>query len=163
MKSMRRAKWMLGIVALGLLLSGVTVWPAAAELKALEHVVWGEGQPSGEVGAFVDKAIGGLEQTRENYPFLLYAHDWLAFAHIMLAILFLGALRDPVRNKWIVQCGLIMCLLILVLAGAGIPLRGLPWQWFFVDAAFGVVAGVLLGIAYSDIRAAEKATSGASV
>ena len=33
---------------------------------------------------------------------MLYAHDWLAFAHICLAILFAGAIRDPVRNVWIV-------------------------------------------------------------
>ena len=34
---------------------------------------------------------------------MLYAHDWLAFAHIVLGILFAGAIKDPVRNKWIVQ------------------------------------------------------------
>ena len=104
----------------------------------------------------MDEAIEGLKATEERHPFMLYAHDWLAFAHIVLALLFAGAIRDPVRNKWIVQCGLLMCVLIPVLAGIGVPLRGLPWQWFFVDTAFGVVAGVLLGVAYRDIRRAER-------
>ena len=153
---MRRAKWMLGIVAVGLLLSGVTVWPAVPELKAAEHIAWGDGDQSGTIGSFVARAIEGLEQTDKDFPFMLYAHDWLAFAHIVLAIMFAGAMRDPVRNKWIVQCGLLMCVGVPVLAGVGIPLRGLPWQWFFIDTAFGVIAGALLGIAYRDIRVAEK-------
>jgi hypothetical protein len=159
MKSMRRAKWMLGIVAVGLFLSGVTVWPAVPELKAAEHIAWGDDQPTGVIGSFVSEAVEGLEQTGTDYSFMLYAHDWLAFAHIMLAIMFAGATRDPVRNKWIVQSGLVMCLLIPVLAGVCIPIRGLPWPWFFIDAAFGVIAGVLLGIAYRDIRRQEKSAA----
>ncbi len=155
-KAVRRARLMLGIVAVGLLLSGVTVWPAVAELKAAEQIAWGDGDQRGTLGSFVAEVLEGLEQTGKDYPFLLYAHDWLAFAHIVLAIMFAGAMRDPVRNKLIVQCGLVMCVGVPILAAVGIPLRGLPWQWFFIDAAFGVVAGALLGVAYNDIRAAEK-------
>jgi hypothetical protein len=156
MRKMSRAKWMLGTVALGLFLSGVTVWPAVSELKAARELAWGSSEQTGAIPVFVDEAIEGLKATNQDYPFLLYAHDWLAFAHIVLAIMFLGAMRDPVRNKWIVQCGLLMCVLIPVLAGICIPLRGLPWPWFFIDSAFGVVAGVLLGIALRDIRRAER-------
>ena len=153
---MRRAKWMIAIVALGLLVSGVTVWPAVPELELAQEIAWGGERGEGDIAGFVDEAIEGLQSTEEQYPFLLYAHDWLAFAHIVLALLFAGAIRDPVRNKWIVQCGLVMCVLIPVLAGVGIPVRGLPWQWFFIDTAFGVVAGVLLGVAYRDIGRAER-------
>jgi hypothetical protein len=155
----RRAKWMLGIVAIGLLLSGVTVWPAVSELRTAVDLAWGTAQPSGDIHGFVVDVIEGLEETNETYPFLLYGYDWLAFAHIVLAILFIGAVRDPVRNKWIVQCGLIMCALIVVLAGVCIPLRGIPWQWFFIDLSFGVVAAVLLGIALRDIRRVERAAT----
>ncbi|SCF41963.1 hypothetical protein [Micromonospora mirobrigensis] len=34
---------------------------------------------------------------------MLYGTDWLAFAHLVLAVAFWGPLRDPVRNVWVVQ------------------------------------------------------------
>ena len=98
MNQLKRAKWMLAIVAFGLFVSGVTVWPAIWELKTAVHLVWGDSVPTGVVHRFVVQAIDGLVSVKANYPFLLYAHDWLAFAHVMLAILFAGAIRDPVRN-----------------------------------------------------------------
>ncbi|MEK7865461.1 MAG: hypothetical protein AAB434_02175 [Planctomycetota bacterium] len=147
---------MLGIVAFGLFLSGVTIWPAISELKGAVGLVWGDGGATGAVHGFVLRAIAGLEEVNERYPFLLYAHDWLAFAHIALGILFAGAIRDPVRNKWIVQCGLIFCALVPVLAGVCIPLRGLPWQWFWIDASFAPAAALPLWIAYRDIRHLER-------
>ena len=151
-----RAKWMLGLVAAGLFLSGVTVWPAVIELKAVVHVFWGDAAPTGALHHFLLRVIEGLEVTNATYPFLLYAADWLAFAHIMLAILFVGALRDPVRNKWVIQCGLIMCACVPVLAAICIPIRGIPGWWFLVDAAFAPGAAIPLWIAYRDVRQIEK-------
>jgi hypothetical protein len=151
-----RARWMLLIVAFGLFVSGVTVWPAIAELKlAVRLMTLCNSNPSGELHAFILKVIEGLEATNAKYPFLLYAHDWLAFAHIMLAILFAGAARDPVRNKWIVQCGLIMCASVPILAGICISIRELPGWWFWIDFAFAPGAALPLWIAYRDIRAIE--------
>jgi hypothetical protein len=146
---------MLGIVAAGLFISGVTVWPAVPELKAVVRLLWGDAAATGELHRLLLKAIEGLEATAANYPFMLYAHDWLAFAHIMLAVLFAGAIRDPVRNKWVVQCGLLMCLGVPVLAGVCIPIRGLPPWWFWIDFAFAPAAALPLWIAYRDIRRAE--------
>ena len=152
---LRRAQWMLGIVAFGLFVSGVTVWPAVPELKAAVRIAWGVSEPTGQLHAFVLRAIEGLESVQANYPFMLYAHDWLAFAHIVLAIVFAGAARDPVRNIWIVQCGLIMCALVPVLAGICIPIRGLPFCWFWIDLAFAPAAALPLWIALRDIRRVE--------
>jgi hypothetical protein len=146
---------MLGIVVFGLLVSGITVWPAIPELKMFVHIVWGEGESTGVLHSFILQAIEGLESVETNYPFMLYAHDWLAFAHIVLAILFAGAIRDPVRNVWIVQCGFIMCALVPVLAGICIPIRGLPLVWFWIDFAFAPAAALPLWIALRDIRRAE--------
>jgi hypothetical protein len=151
---------MILIVALGLFISGVTVWPALAELKFAVRVFWSDGPASGELHGFVLKVIEALEATNSQYPFMLYAHDWLAFAHVMLAILFAGAAIDPVRNKWIVQCGLIMCASVPVLACVCIPLRGLPGFWFWIDFAFAPGAAVPLVIALLDIRALERQTIG---
>ena len=98
MDPVSRAKFMLAIVAFGLFVAGVTIWPATWELKTAVRIVWGESEPTGAVHGFVLQAIEGLESVESDYPFLLYSHDWLAFAHIVLAILFVGATRDPVRN-----------------------------------------------------------------
>lgn len=155
MPNLTRAKWMLAIVAFGLFVSGVTVWPAVLELKLAVSILWGDAAPTGALHSFILQAIKGLEYMGENYPFMLYAHDWLAFAHITLAILFAGAIRDPVRNVWVVQAGLIMCALIPVLAIFAIPARALPSFWFWIDFAFAPAAALPLGIALRDIRRAE--------
>ncbi|MEM6886099.1 MAG: hypothetical protein AAF571_13815, partial [Verrucomicrobiota bacterium] len=117
-----RAQWMLAIVAFGLFVSGVTVWPAVPELKLAVSILWGDSAATGGLHLFLTQIIEALEYTQAHYPFLMYGYDWLAFAHVCLAILFAGAMRDPVKNVWIVQCGLIMCALIPVLAGICIPL-----------------------------------------
>jgi len=39
MSGLKRAQWMLGIVVFGLVVSGVTVWPAVPELKMAVHIV----------------------------------------------------------------------------------------------------------------------------
>ena len=155
MTDLKRAKWMLAIVVFGLLVSGITVWPAVPELKWAVGIAWGDAEPTGVLHSFVLRAIEGLESVEASYPFMLYAHDWLAFAHIVLAILFAGAIKDPVRNVWVVQCGLIMCVLVPFLAGICIPIRGLPLRWFWIDFAFAPAAGVPLWIALRDIRRAE--------
>ena len=146
---------MLGVIVFGLLVSGITVWPAVPELRIAVEIVWGGGAPTDGLHGFVMHAIERLEFVQAHYPFMLYAHDWLAFAHIMLAILFAGAIRDPVRNVWIVQCGLIMCALVPVLAGICIPLRGMPLVWFWIDFAFAPAAALPLWIALRDIKRTE--------
>ncbi|MDP6046147.1 MAG: hypothetical protein QGH94_07575 [Phycisphaerae bacterium] len=156
MDKMKRARLMLAIVAFGLLVSGVTIWPATWELELLVDSIWGPGPSSGVMHGFVLRVIEAVDYVGAEYPFLFYAGDWLAFAMIVLAILFYGARRDPVRNVWIVQCGLIMCVLIPVLAGICVPLRGLPLRWFWVDTAFAPAAGIPLWIALRDIRRVEK-------
>ena len=156
MRELKRAKWMIGAVAVGLLLSGVTIWPVVWELKTFVHLVWGDAEPAGPVHALILQTIEAIRYTESRYPFLMYGYDWLAFAHIMLAVLFLGALRDPVRNVWIVQFGLIACAAVPVLAGICIPLRQMPFAWFWVDFAFAPLAAIPLAIALRDINRAGR-------
>jgi hypothetical protein len=153
---------MLAIVAFGLLVSGVTIWPAAWELRTGIRLVWGGGEPAGVLHAFVAQALDAYERVRIEQPFLLYGYDWLAFAHIVLAILFAGAARDPVRNIWVIQCGLVMCALVPVLAGVCIPLRGIPAEWFWIDFAFAPAAALPLWIALRDVRRIELRAGGAA-
>jgi len=47
-----------------------------------------------------------FSDTNQRYPFLSYGTDWLAFAHLIIAILFIGPLIDPVKNSWIISWAL---------------------------------------------------------
>jgi len=90
--------------------------------------------------------------TGEQYPFLAYGTDWLAFAHIVIAIAFLGPLKDPVRNTWVVDFGIIACVLVIPLALICGPIRGIPWGWQLVDCSFGVLSLIPLLIVRRMIR-----------
>ncbi len=155
---LRRARVMLAIVAFGLLVSGVTIWPASWELRTGIRLLWGGAEPSGTLHAFVVRVRDAYETIRVRQPFLLYGYDWLAFAHLALAILFAGAARDPVRNLWVIECGLITCALVPVLAGVCIPLRGIPPVWFWFDFAFAPAAALPLWIARRSVRRIEHRT-----
>ncbi|HET9315800.1 MAG TPA: hypothetical protein VFQ51_09425, partial [Vicinamibacteria bacterium] len=71
-------------------------------------------------------------------PFLSYGTDWLAFGHFMIALVFVGALQDPVRNRWLYLFGMIACALVLPFALGFGALRGIPFWWRLVDCCFGV-------------------------
>jgi hypothetical protein len=45
----------------------------------------------------------GVHETGRRFPFVTYGTDWLAFGHFVIALAFVGALRDPVRNRWLYQ------------------------------------------------------------
>jgi len=159
MRELKRAKWLVGAVAVGLFVSGVTIWPAVWELRTFVDIVWGGGPATGDNHALMLQAIEGLESLQAERALLLYGYDWLAFAHIMLAVLFFGARRDLVRNVWVVQFGLIACAAVPILAGVCIPLRGIPFSWFWVDFAFAPTAAAPLWIALCDIRRVERAVA----
>jgi hypothetical protein len=87
-----------------------------------------------------------------RYPFMAYGTDWLAFAHLVIAIGFWGPLKDPVRNVWVVQFGMIACIAVVPLALIAGPIRGIPWGWQLIDISFGVLGIVPLLFAYANIR-----------
>jgi hypothetical protein len=89
----------------------------------------------------------GLERTQTHYPFLFYGTDWLAFAHLVITVFFIGPWRDPVRNRWVLQAGLIACAGVLLLALICGPIRGIPFFWRLIDCSFGIVGCVPLIIA----------------
>jgi len=79
-----------------------------------------------------------LQEVSVIHPFLFYGTDWLAFGHFMIAIAFVGALRDPVRNSWLFNFGLIACALVIPYALLFGAIRGIPFWWRLIDCSFGV-------------------------
>jgi len=93
-----------------------------------------------------------------DYPFMAYGTDWLAFAHLVIAVAFLGPLVDPVRNKWVFVFGIISCAGVLPLALIAGYIRGIPFFWRLIDCSFGVIGIVPLFICLHYIRQLEQAT-----
>jgi hypothetical protein len=77
---------------------------------------------------------------------MLYGTDWLAFAHIVIAIAFIGPLRDPVKNLWVIEFGMIACILIIPWGIVFGSMRGIPPFWSLVDFSFGVFGFIPLKI-----------------
>ena len=50
-------------------------------------------------GRWLLTAHEALQDVSVNHPLLFYGTDWLAFGHFVIAIAFVGALRDPVRDQ----------------------------------------------------------------
>lgn len=97
-----------------------------------------------------------LATTGSEYPFLAYGTDWLAFAHLVIAIAFVGPLMEPVRNKWVLIFGVIACLGVFPLALIAGPIRGIPFYWRMIDCSFGLMGAVPLLICLRDVRRLER-------
>lgn len=138
----RRVRGLLLFFIVALLLSGITAFPLAWELDLLSRLIASPESPVStwwpDLAHWIAYVNTGLQETYQNYPFVAYGADWLAFAHIIIAIAFWGPLNDPVRNMWVVEFGLIACVLIIPLALICGPIRGIPFFWQLIDCAFGV-------------------------
>ncbi len=89
----------------------------------------------------------GILNTLEKYPFISYGTDWLAFGHIIIAINFIGPLKDPVRNIWVIELGMITCILVIPWALTFGALRVIPVFWRIINCAFGILGIIPLNYA----------------
>jgi len=143
--------WIIFFMA-ALVVSGLTTIPVRAEVNFL-YTITGD---IGFVQSWMEQLQEGINETGDKYPFLFYGYDWLAFAHIMLAILFIGPLRDPVKNKWVIEFGMIACLLIIPVAFIAGHFRGIPFWWRLVDCSFGLIGLLPLIIIYKKTGVLER-------
>lgn len=153
-KLRRRIRRMILFFVLMLMLSGITAFPVYSELKWLEEQqVF---SPDSLLGAFLHKIWLGVQAVNDQYPFLFYGYDWLAFAHIVIGLAFIGPWRDPVRNIWIIEWAMLACLAIIPLAVIAAPIRGIPWFHILIDCSFGVFGLIPLWITRKWIRQLEQ-------
>lgn len=135
-----------------LIISGATAIPAHSEIKFLLTQI----PADSFVYSWLQKVFQALDVTQGTFPFLLYGYDWLAFAHFVIAIVFIGPLRNPVKNIWVLEFGMIACVLILPYAFAFCALRGIPYWWTLIDCSFGVFGFIPLWICRKKIMELEK-------
>ena len=142
--------WLRVFIA-ALFISGLTAIPVERELSYIvDHFPF-----EGSIKGFLDEVLIGIRHTSNDYPFLFYGYDWLAFAHFALAILFIGPLRDPVKNKWVIEFGVIACILIIPFAMIAGHFRGMPFWWRLIDCSFGIIGLLPLAICLKNIKRLE--------
>lgn len=139
-----------------LIFSGLTAVPLEWGTARLADITVAWGDPWRGWAAYAAEAVAYVGG---SYPMLFYGTDWLAFAHVVIALAFVGPYRDPVRNRWVIEWGLWCCLLVLPLAFFWAPVRGIPFFWRCVDASFGVIGAIPLWLVLRRIdRMAERTT-----
>jgi len=140
--------------------SGLTAFPLETELEIICKIlgVSPELPASSYAGlqGWMAWIYEGVKYTKEHYPFLLYGTDWLAYAHIMIAVAFIGLYRQPVRNKWIIHWAMIMCLCIIPTALICGLVRSIPFYWQLIDCSFGIFGFIPLYILHRLVKNLEE-------
>ncbi len=159
MTPLRQIRLAILVVMCGLIVSGVTAFPLLHELNFLSRLLVGSAtDPSAHTGfahwiLFVRQ---GLEETYQRYPFIAYGTDWLAVAHLMIAVFFVLPWRDPVRYSGVLWVGIVCSLMIIPLAFICGPIRGIPFWWSVIDSSFGIFCIPPLWFALRKIRLISK-------
>jgi hypothetical protein len=152
-KILSKIRILILLFILGLVFSGVTAFPIETQLSfAVKNLNF---FPE-FVHRWLITVYTAVKTTNANYPFLSYGTDWLAFAHIVIAVAFIGPLRDPVKNIWIIQFGMIACIMVIPLALIAGSIRQIPFYWRLIDCSFGVIGIVPLIISYAFTKKLEK-------
>jgi hypothetical protein len=158
---LRSIRLYLTLFILGLVLSGLTAFPLQLETEYLARLlnIPDTAPPTNYTGLpyWIATVRDALRDTYARYPFIAYGTDWLAFAHLLLAVLFIGPWRDPVRNKWVLDFGLLACAAVIPLALIAGPLRGIPLYWRLIDCSFGLLGALPLYLARRHTLALERA------
>jgi len=132
----------------GLVISGATAIPLVTELEWLTRWAGLENQTSATTASTLGRWLlttrEALHDTAAHHPLLFYGTDWLAFGHFVIAVAFIGALRDPVRNRWLFDFGLMACALVIPFALIFGAIRDIPCFWRLIDCSFGAFGAIPL-------------------
>ena len=93
---LRRIRLWLAVFITGLIVSGITAFPLQTELSwIISFFATGPMHGIAEftrVLPWMKRVNEALRATNADYPFLAYGTDWLAFAHLVIAVAFVGPL-----------------------------------------------------------------------
>lgn len=149
MKLIIKIRVMILFFMVALILSGVTAFPVETELK------WLLAHPSlipVSLHEWLQRCYAALKETNAKFPMLAYGYDWLAFAHIVIAMAFIGPLNNPVKNAWIIDWAILACFAVIPLAFIAGPVRQIPVAHILIDCSFGIIGLVPLFICKNWIR-----------
>lgn len=147
-----RIRLVLALFMAALCISGATAIPVEEQLNFVLPRI----SATGALYALLHEVLIAVQYTKQHYPFLMYGYDWLAFAHFVIAVVFIGPLRDPVRNIWVLQFGIIACIMVWPFALVFSTLRGLPLWWCAIDCSFGIIGILPLWYCYRKAKLLEQ-------
>lgn len=137
MKTITKIRTALVVFIVLLVLSGVTAFPLKAEMDFLMR----------NKDAFPPFLTGWIQEIHlaihSTPDTVLYGTDWLAFAHIIIALFFIPVYIDPVKYKVNLQIAMVACLAVFPLAFICGPIRNIPFFHQLIDCSFGVI-GILV-------------------
>jgi len=157
-----RVRWTLGLFIMALIVSGLTAFPLQLELEQLSDWLGTTPDQGSGLGKWILLVRDGLRESYGKYPWIAYGTDWLAFAHIIIALFFIGPLTNPVRNIWVLWAGLIACAMVLPLALICGPFRQIPLGWRLIDCSFGIFGAIPLAYCLKWTRRLERWEWGAA-
>ena len=147
----RRVRILLGLFVVGLVLSGLTAFALETELRLVASLVGIDpARPDPDASTlerWLARVTRGVVETNERHPFIAYGTDWLAFAHLVIALAFIGPLRRPADHVWVVTWGMLACVAVIPLALIAGEVRQIPWWWRLIDCSFGAIGIVPLWLA----------------
>jgi hypothetical protein len=156
---LRRIRFLVVFFIVALAASGLTAVPLTWELGLLDRLA-GSASALGHLlpalGEWISRVHTGLLAAYAVFPQIAYGTDWLAFAHIVIATAFIGALRDPIRNRWVIEFGMLACALLIPWTLLMAVVRHIPWFWQLVDMSFGVLGMIPLWWVRRDILRLES-------
>ncbi len=156
---LHRIRYLLLFFIFVLVVAGLTAIPLQWEL-ALLHRWFGVTSFLAETWPSMSEWISRVNYEVQNgygtYPLLAYGTDWLAFAHVVIAVAFIGPLRNPIKNIWIIEFGMIACILIVPWALLFGLVRDIPFFWTLIDMSFGIFGFIPLWLVRQDILKVTK-------
>ena len=135
MKTITKIRLCIWIIIIGLVLSGLTAFPLETELGIINSHI----STTSPFHPWINTVYNAVKITNNQFPYLSYGTDWLAFAHLVIAIVFIGPLKDPIKNIWVIEFAMIACVAIFPLAFIAGAIRGIPIYWRLIDCSFGVI------------------------
>jgi hypothetical protein len=153
---LRRYRTAMVLFMIGLILSGLTAFPLQREIEGIVSLRGLQSaSPESNMSSFDRWMLivrDGLRETDSHYPWVGYGTDWLAMAHLAIAVFFIGPLVHPRKNIWVLQAGLIACVMVIPVALICGEIRQIPWGWRIFDCSFGIIGALPLLYCLRQIR-----------
>jgi hypothetical protein len=142
----RKIRMALTVFIILLALSGITAFPLRTEIQFLvKHI--------SVFPPLLQNWIMQVSSCIQQTPVvILYGTDWLAFAHIIIALFFVPVFIDPLKYKINLQIGMAACVLVFPLAFICGPIRNIPFFHQLIDCSFGLIGISFLYFVYTRIN-----------
>lgn len=132
-----------------LALSGITAFPLRTEAQYLMSI--GSMFPD-VIADWITAVFISVTLTPD---IVLYGTDWLAFAHLVIALFFIPVYMDPVKYKVNLLIAMVACAGVFFVAFICGAIRGIPFFHQLIDCSFGFIGFLLLLFIYKRINLLE--------